>query len=671
MTVNLCVVSGTLVAPDGSPMSEAELRFLPAPVSLRGQGGDTFAPRPVDAVTDAAAALSVGLAPGVYTLRAREPEGREFPPCLVDVPAREAAELSEILLHLPAPQSVYDAAASARAAANAVGRAEAIVADIAHAAPAGAWFPTRAAFEAAEIPETMDGWSLVHAGRMLHYLRDPDGTAIESANGVKGAPADEVCPEHWGALGDGVTDDTAAIQAGVDWLEAQGGGTLRFRARRYIVSATIRGRRNVWLVGEGWRFQGDFTDAALIEGSWIELAPGSDCDVVLFRAAPGEGETVRQRLHAGMRDIGVHGRRSDSFARSAVDLNASGRGIRMDGVSYVTLDNVCAFRCAEAGVSMGSYDYGGGVGLLSCNNMNWRNVLATGNAGDGFEIFGGDGTYAQLVAGFNGRHGFRVGDGPLLGCKAWNNSERGFSISSNAALIGCDSYDNGRTGVHVAAKDVRVMGGEIRTNGTAQLATARDRAGLFLAPDAQDVVIDGNTIDNKPGKTPTQQIGILCETPGVRIALGGNTVRDNTVANIDIADPVTAQLHGSIARGDLRHPGFTVTGHVDLDNHVLARAKAMTFSVWGNVAFADGVLNVGANSAVFVNIAGGATVTELAADTSRGIPLVIVRNAAADPLTFQHANNRLRLAGGVNRTLARNEAILFVWVTGSVWQQVG
>ncbi|MBK5928013.1 right-handed parallel beta-helix repeat-containing protein [Rhodobaculum claviforme] len=753
MTFHLCQVTGTLVAPDGSPLPEVQVQFLPAPVSARGVGAQTLAPHPVSVLTDPEARIDVALTPGVYSVRTRAPEGREYPPFLVDVPGGPVATLADILLHLPAPQSVYDAAASARvaskAAADAAGSAAAAgtagdsataaatsaaaaemsaqgIADTAvqvQADRAGATlaagqaqtaastaqsqaqtasasavqsgvhattatmaavtaeqaaalaeasnrtFASRAAFEAAQIPADADSWTVLHAGLRLAYRRDAAGTAIESANGTRGAPVGGVRPEHWGAA-PGV-DCAAQIQAAIDWLEAQGGGELLFAARSYPIAATIRVRRNVWLRGEGWHFEGDFTNSAVITGSLIELQPGANCDLVLFRADPAPGVTVRQRLHGGMRDIGVFGRRSNNFARAAVDLNAAGRGIRMEGVSYVTLDNVCVFRCAEAGVSLGSFDYGGGVGLLSCNNMNWRNVLSTGNAGDGFEIFGGDGTYSQLVAGFNGRHGFRVGDGPLVGCKAWNNAERGFTISSNAGMIGCDSYDNGHCGVHVAAKDVRLIGCEIRTNGTAQLPNARDRAGVFIASGAQDIVIEGNTVDNKPGKTPTQQVGVLCETAGVRIMLGTNVVQDNTLANLAIADLTTAQLHGSVPAGDLRHPGFTATGNIDLDDRVLARAKGMTFSVWGNVTFSNGVLGVGANTVVFANIAAGATVTELTADISRGIPLVIVRNASAAPLIFQHANNRLRLVGGVDRTLARNEAIMFVWVTGSIWQQIG
>lgn len=48
----------------------------------------------------------------------------------------------------------------------------------------------------------------------------------------------EVTPQAFGARGDGVANDTAAIQAALDWLRDQGGGVLRFPAGAYRVSAS-------------------------------------------------------------------------------------------------------------------------------------------------------------------------------------------------------------------------------------------------------------------------------------------------------------------------------------------------------------------------------------------------------------------------------------------------
>jgi hypothetical protein len=669
MTISLCVVSGTLVAPDGSPLPGVQVQFLPAPVAVRSGAARLLAPRPVAASTDAEAGLSVGLVPGIYSVRTREPGGREYDPYLVEVPERETAELTEIMRNLPAPQSVYDAAASARVAASAAGRAEAVAAGLASGS-GGTMFASRAECEAADMPEGAETWSVRQDGLLLVYGRDPEGTAIETANGVRGAPLGPVRPEHWGAA-PGVECGTA-IQAAIDWLEARGGGELLFAPRRYPIASTIRVKRNVWLKGEGWRFQGDYTNDALIEGSWIELLPGSHCDGVLFRAEPAAGETARQRLHAGMRDLGVFGRRSDNFAPSARDLNATGRGIRLEGASYITLENVCAFRCAEAGISMGSYDFGGSIGTLSCNNVMMDRVTAVCNGGVGIQVAGGDGIYSNLNAGYNGSTGISAGDGPLTGCIAWDNFGHGISINGTFPLVGCRAYDNRWSGFLVLSQNVTLSGCLALSNGVTDEGDPLRAAGIALSATADKITISGCTTTNRNGTAGTQKRGIYSAGSAAKVTLGANDTAGNATSDVFFLDYAGVKMHTPGLPWTVRHPGFRAEERIDMDGHSIYRAVGMTFSgwVWRSSA-PGGVLAAGANTLVSASITGGATITGLTGDTAYGVPFMIVRNLAAAPLVFQHNIAKLRLHGASDKVLAQNEAIMFVHVSGEAWQQVG
>jgi parallel beta-helix repeat protein len=57
--------------------------------------------------------------------------------------------------------------------------------------------------------------------------------------------------KHYGAVGNGTTDDTAAIQAAINAVYAAGGGTVLIPEGTYATSARLQPKSNVHIVGEG------------------------------------------------------------------------------------------------------------------------------------------------------------------------------------------------------------------------------------------------------------------------------------------------------------------------------------------------------------------------------------------------------------------------------------
>jgi len=68
-------------------------------------------------------------------------------------------------------------------------------------------------------------------------------------NALQTYKMDVITPEQYGAKGDGVTDDTAAIQAAIDYLDSARGGTLYFGPKIYNITSTINLKSNIRYLG--------------------------------------------------------------------------------------------------------------------------------------------------------------------------------------------------------------------------------------------------------------------------------------------------------------------------------------------------------------------------------------------------------------------------------------
>jgi Pectate lyase superfamily protein len=149
-----------------------------------------------------------------------------------------------------------------------------------------------------------------------------DEFVLARANASKKVPAsvlfDVFNVKGEGAVGDGSTDDTAAIQAAIDAADAAGGGTVYFPEGTYICT-TLTLYSRVYLVGAG------------VGVSILKLKASTNAALIQtedFATLTG-GVTTGGPLHFGIRNLSLDGNRAN---------NTSGWPLRIYGRCYFLSD---------------------------------------------------------------------------------------------------------------------------------------------------------------------------------------------------------------------------------------------------------------------------------------------------------------------------------------------
>lgn len=168
-----------------------------------------------------------------------------------------------------------------------------------------------------------------------------------------------VSVKDFGAVGDGVTDDTAAIQAAIDSLGSSTGGTIYLPAGVYRTTSTIVcNSRSATLNGDG-------------------------ADSTVIKAEHSTGAVVRfYRRFSGLRNIGL----SSSGARAAA-TNTTGFGVHFECEDVVDSTTIRMQSCFCDNVSV-QLQPGTGfywVGPATQGSM-MQNCYANANRGHGFAV---------------------------------------------------------------------------------------------------------------------------------------------------------------------------------------------------------------------------------------------------------------------------------------------
>lgn len=226
---------------------------------------------------------------------------------------------------------------------------------------------------AANVPNTVQ----VFAGEILRTLAE--GFAYEvapaaatnqnvtTAGGVKlyvQAVATGLSVAAFGAVGDGVTDDTAAIQNAINSARAANGGSVLLPAGSYVCSSTITLKQGVNLVGEG-RAHHPIYAGGDRRGSVLLVTVGAGQDAFVFESAT--------KGHFGAYNLSIFEAGSAAF-RSIINIT---------GVLHPVLEDV-EVACLSTRRGLGVLIQDDGAGSLTLYGS-FRNLVAH-NVIDGIKL---------------------------------------------------------------------------------------------------------------------------------------------------------------------------------------------------------------------------------------------------------------------------------------------
>lgn len=261
----------------------------------------------------------------------------------------------------------------------------------------------------------------------------------------------------YNAKGDGIADDTAAIQAAIDAISVDG-GTVYLPAGVYMTTG-INLNSNVQLLGES-------------RGSVIlKLIDGTDAPVISCL-----GTQALRKFYVSIKSLTIDG----NTPIGSVSPTTNKHGIFFGYVNFATFDDLFIYGCGHNGIKcagvnqsslrnseiasnwIGVYwsGYFTGSTVIECEHNSTINCVIRGNANDGIDFDFGT-TYSTIVDCFvynndidNDQDGGNIvvaSDNALFPCKyigVFNNRLYGGSLSfsgtQNFECIGNFVYDAGR-----------------------------------------------------------------------------------------------------------------------------------------------------------------------------------------------------------------------------------
>ncbi len=350
----------------------------------------------------------------------------------------------------------------------------------------------------------------------------------------------------YGAVGDGVTDDTKAIQATIDAARAA------IDAADEIIDAEVYLPEGTYIVSGNPEL-----DASSCLRLYNRVTLGGDgADATTLKLADGWDKTVTgivrtagETQHVGAHDLTIDGNSANTSGR--VDgFTTGGENLRDNPDTGVTLSGVALVNCSGNGLNAQENTYG----------LTVTDSVARGNGLDGFfaHLIGQNSEYVD-AGGFqdnrsegNGRNGFTLlldnYQTTLADNDAFNNDGRGILVqgpqgdepNGRVQITGGEVFGNGEEGVLLKLTDQnRVSGVTVHDNGGAAV-------GLF---GGGGNTIAGNTLYNNVVDHGNAEVVIQASDDADVTAVGsaqGNVVYNNIISGGNASYAVTERNEDAV-----------------------------------------------------------------------------------------------------------------------------